>query len=139
MKYIDDSKHEIWQVFKKKGFSDKAIWELKKVRFWKVAPEKHHLAVYVLFSEILNFWLPETELECKADSILVKKIYEGSAKGDVFTRDQLFQMIDEIRSNAKKYSGYFRDEKEKAETRLKKLLKAIKDNRNPVWRLRPAP
>ena len=133
MKYIDDSNHEIWQLFKKKGFSDKAIWELKKVRFWKVAPEKHHLAVYALFSEILNFWLPESELECKADSILVKKIYEGSAKGDTFTRDQLFQMIDEIRSNAKKYSGYFKDEKEKAETRLKKLLKAIKNNQNPVW------
>ena len=50
MKYIDDPKHEIYKFFKKKKFSDDAISGLRKVRFCQVSPEKHHLAVYSIFS-----------------------------------------------------------------------------------------
>lgn len=119
--------------FKKKGFSDQQIAILDKVRFWKVQQEDNHLIVYALFSELLDFWLPEDELECKADSILIKRIYEGSAKGKVYKREDIISEIDSIRKKASKYSGYFDDERVKTEVQLQNLIKAVDNNKAPEW------
>jgi len=119
--------------FKKKGFTDKQIAILDKVRFWKVQQEDNHLIAYSLFGELLNFWLPEDELEYKADSILIKKIYEGSAKGDIYKREDILSEIESIREKAIKYSGYFDDERVKVELQFHNLIKAMDNNKSPVW------
>lgn len=119
--------------FKKKGFSNQQISVLDRVKFWKVQQEDNHLIVYALFSELLDFWLPEDELECKTDSILIKRIYEGSAKGKVYKREDIISEIDSMRKKASKYSGYFDDERVKIEMQLQNLIKAIKNNKAPEW------
>jgi hypothetical protein len=119
--------------FKKKKFSDQQIAILDKVRFWKVQQKDNHLIVYALFSELLDFWLPEDELECKADSILIKRIYEGSARGKVYKREDIISEIDSIRKKASKYSGYFDDERVKTEVQLQNLIKAVDNNKAPEW------
>jgi len=119
--------------FKKKKFSDQQIAVLDEIRFWKIREEDNHLIVYALFSELLNFWLPEDELECKADSILIKRIYEGSAKGEVYRREDIINEIELMRKNASKYSGYFDDERIKTEIQLQNLIKAVDDNKSPQW------
>lgn len=121
--------------FKKKGFSDQQIAVLDRVKFWKVQQEDNHLIVYALFSELLDFWLPEDELECKADSILIKRIYEGSAKGKVYKREDIISEIDSMRKKASKYSGYFDDERVKTEVQLQNLIKAVDNNNAPEWAL----
>ncbi|NQV17401.1 MAG: hypothetical protein HQ534_02490 [Armatimonadetes bacterium] len=119
--------------FKRKGFGTKEIQALSKVRFWNVSEEAHYNVVYSLFGELLNFWLPQAELEQKADSILLKKIYEGSAKGQSYSREDILLEIDGYRKNAIKYSGYFDIERVNVEKQLKNLIRAIEDNKSPEW------
>jgi len=119
--------------FKKKKFSEQQIAILDKVKFWKVSKKNNHLIVYSLFSELLGFWLPEDELESKVKSFLVDKIYEGSEKGDRYKREDIISEIELIRKNAIKYSGYFDTERVKIEKQLETLIKAIKNNKAPVW------
>jgi len=119
--------------FKKKKFSNKQIAVLDKVRFWRAEQKNNHLIVYALFGELLDFWLPEEELEYKADSILLKRIYEGSAKGEIYSREDILNEIESIRKKVSKYSGYFDEERVKTEIQLQNLIKAIENNKSPVW------
>jgi len=119
--------------FKKKRFSDHHIAVLGQVRFWHVREKHNHLVVYSLFSELLDFWLPEDELEAQADHLLRKKIYEGSAHGAVYTKEDILSEIREIRARASTYSGYFDDARVAVEVQLQSIIDAIDDNRSPVW------
>ncbi|MCK4355126.1 hypothetical protein KAW43_02100 [Candidatus Parcubacteria bacterium] len=119
--------------FKKKKFSNQQIATLNKVRFWQVQEKDNHLIVYSLFSELLDFWLPEDELESKANSILIKRIYEGSAKGAIYRKEGILNEIESIRKKVSKYSGYFDDERVKTEVQLQNLITAIEDNKAPEW------
>ncbi len=119
--------------FKRKNFTDQQIIMLEKVKFWKVQEKDNHLIVYSLFGELLNFWLPEDELECKADSILIKKIYEGSAKGNIYKKEDILSEIESLKEKIVKYSGYFDDERVEAEIQLHNLIEAIDNNKSPVW------
>lgn len=119
--------------FKKKKFSDQQIAILDRVKFWKVQEADNHLIVYALFSELLDFWLPEDELECRADSILIERIYAGSAKGEIYKREDIINEIKSIRKKASKYSGYFDNERVKIETQLQNLIKAVDNNKSPEW------
>jgi len=119
--------------FEKKGFTKKQIDLLKRTKFWKVQEEDNHLIVYSLFGELLNFWLPEDELEIRADSLIVQKIYKGSAKGDVYHREDILTEIGSIREKTIKDCGYFDDERVEIEKQLENLLGAIENDRAPEW------
>ncbi len=133
VKHIKYFSKQMSPYFKEKGFKPSEIQVLSKVKFWKVPEEAHYNVVYALFSELVNFWMPQEELERKADSILLKKIYEGSAKGKSFTRSEILLEIDGYRESAIKYSGYFDIEKTNVERQLADLIKAIKNNKSPTW------
>ena len=130
-KYDGSSGNPAVNRFVKKGFSKSQIAILNKVRFWEVSADDHLKAIYSLFNQLINFWLPLEDLINTVDSILVQKIYKGTEKGSVYTREQLYEMINGIRDTAKEYSGYFKDPKK--EKQLKSLEKAIKDNSDPIW------
>ncbi len=119
--------------FKKKGFRNEQIAILNRVRFWEIRKREIHLVIYSLFSELLDFWLPQDELERDADSILVERIYKGSAKGDIFYRSDILSEIESIRKNARKYSGHFDNERVEVEDQLKNLIAAIENNKSPIW------
>lgn len=119
--------------FKKKKFTEEEIIVLEKVRFWVVDQTANQLTVYSLFSELLDFWLPEDELEAKCDSILIRKIYEGSSKGAKFTREEVLKNVADIRQKAKEYSGYFDNARVKTEIQFKNVIDALENNLSPVW------
>ncbi len=133
IKYIKYWSEKLAIEFRKRKFTNQQIAILDKVKFWKVQQKDNHLIVYALFSELLAFWLPENELECKADSILIKRIYEGSAKGKVYKREDIINEIESMRKKASKYSGYFDDERVKTEDQLQNLIKALDNNKAPEW------
>jgi hypothetical protein len=138
-KLADDVEHmKYWSnfvspKFKKKKFTDQEIIALEKVRFWVINTQANHLVVYSLFSELIDFWLPEDDLEAKTDSILVRDIYEGSSNGEIFTREDVLKKIKNIRELAVKYSGYFDDAKVQLEIQFKNILDALENSRSPVW------
>lgn len=131
MKYADPSTHPIVDRFVDKGFSKSQIAIINQVRFWKVQADDHLQAIYSLFNQLINFWIPLDDLKQVVDSILVQKIYKGTEKGSVYTRKELYEMINEIRDKSQEYSGYFKDPKK--EKQLKALEKAIKNNSDPIW------
>ena len=119
--------------FRKKKFSVQQIAILNKVKFWEVKAEDNYLLVYSLFNELLDFWLPEDELECKVNSILVDRIYKGSEKGDIYKREDIINEIELIREKAIKNSGYFDNERVNTEKQLKNLISAVNNKSAPQW------
>jgi len=135
IKNIRFFKEFIVSEFEKKKFSEQQIKVLPKVNFWKVSKEINQNIIYSLFSELLNFWIPEKDLKRIVHNILIQKIYECSARGETFTRTELLTEIENLKRETVKDSGYFDKERRKIESSelLKELVEAIKDNRSPVW------
>jgi len=121
--------------FKKKGFTKEQIELLSKVNFWQISREINQNIIYSLFSELLNFWIPEHDLKRIVDNILIQKIYKCSAKGATFTRTDFLTEIENLKKEVVKNSGYFDKERRKIEDNelLKELIEAIENNRSPVW------
>lgn len=119
--------------FQKRGFKNTEIAILDRVRFWEIRKREIHLVIYSLFSELLDFWLPQDELERIINNVLVKRIYDGSTTGDIFRRSDILSEIESIRENARKNSGHFDNERVEVEDQLKNLIVAIENNKSPTW------
>ena len=124
---------ECYPYFKKKKFTDEQINILPQVKFRKVSEDINENLVYSLFEELLDFWLPENDLKRIIDSILIDKIYKGSAKGDTFTRDELFIEIENMKINIIKKTGYLDDARRNISQQIKDLIKALENNKSPNW------
>ena len=126
-------KKEFYPFFKKKKFTDEQINILPQVKFWKVSEDINEKIVYSLFEELLDFWLPENDLKRIIDSILIDKIYKGSAKGGTFTRKELFLEIENMKINIVKKTGYLDGKRRSKEEQIKDLVEALENNRSPIW------
>jgi len=119
--------------FVKKSFSEKQIAILDRVKFWEVQEKDNHAIVYALFNELLDFWMPQNDLEGNADRILIEKIYGGSANGTIYHREEVLREIASIKKSVVKKSGYFDGERVKIGTQLSNILEAVKNNKSPEW------
>jgi len=126
-------KKEFYPYFKKKEFTDEQINILPQVKFWKVSGDINKLSVYSLFEELLDIWLPEDDLEKIVNSILINKIYKGSAKGDTFTRDELFMEIENIKINIIRKTGYLDEARKSIPQQIRNLIQALGNNHSPNW------
>ena len=84
------------KCFKEKGYSEKIIPCLSRVKFWIVPRDFHKEIMYPLLAEIIGFWLPFEDVEKIAHNILVKKFYLGSAKSAVYTREDFLSEINKL-------------------------------------------
>ena len=135
-KYYKNYKYfakEFYSYFKKKHFTDEQINILPQVKFWKISGDINEDLVYSLFEELLDFWLPEDDIKRIINSILIEKIYKRSAKGDTFTRDELFIEIENMKLNIIKKTGYLDDKRRSKEEQIKDLVEALESNRSPIW------
>lgn len=138
-KLADDIRHmkyfskEIAPNFVRKGFREGEIELLKKVKFWKVAANTNKKNIYFLFSELINFWLPDHDLKRIADSILMQNFYKGSARGLRYSRTEILSEIDGFKREVIKKSGYFDSERVCVEKQLDNIIQAIDNNKSPVW------
>jgi len=119
--------------FIKKGFTKEEISVLSKVKFWQIKKPINEKIVYSLFSELMNFWVPDSEAKRIVHDILLKKIYEKSATGQVYTRQDILTEIEDIRQDVIKKSGNFDRERVGIEKQLHKIIRAIKNNKAPEW------
>lgn len=126
-------KKEYYPLFKKKNFTDEQIKILPQVIFWKVSEDINEKLAYSLFEELLDFWLPEDDIKKIINSILIEKIYKRSAKGDVFTREELFTEIENMKINIIKKTGYLDEQRKSALGQIGDLIKALENNKSPDW------
>lgn len=119
--------------FQKKGFRKTEIAELGRVKFWVTSQDVNEKIILYLFTELINFWLPETYIRQILDKILIEKIYEGSAKGQIYRRQDILDEIENLRKTIINDSGYFDQQRVSVETQLTKILEAIKNNEAPEW------
>jgi hypothetical protein len=126
--------HElVGKDFAKKGFAPDIIALLPKVHFWEISYEPMHIVTLSLFSQLINVWVPGTELERILSNLLLKDVYEGSAYGKTYKREDMLSAIENIKINIIKNSGYFDADKQDVSTQLSNIIKSIENNSSPTW------
>jgi len=134
--YFKNTKYftkEFYPYFKNKKFTKEQIDILPQVKFWKVSEDINENLVYSLFEELLDFWLPENDIKRIINSILINKIYKRSAKGDTFTRDELFMEIENMKIDIIKKNGYLDEQRKSILEQIVDLTEALNNNRSPFW------
>ncbi|KKS13250.1 MAG: hypothetical protein UU67_C0028G0005 [Candidatus Daviesbacteria bacterium GW2011_GWB1_41_5] len=124
---------KVRQEFKKRGFQGNEIQALSKVKFWKISSKFNEKMIYSLFSELINFWLPQEDVIRIVDSILMQKIYKGSAEGSIFSREDIISEIENLRDEVIRKSGYIDKKQRKMDDILQELGIAIGNSKSPVW------
>lgn len=133
VKHVEYFKKLISPDFQKKGFTSKEIAALPQVKFWEATTNLNEKIVYSLFSELINFWLPEADFKTIVDSVLLQKIYKGSEKGKSYSKTDILNQVDDLRKGVIRKSGYFDKSRIKVERQLDNIVQAIEDNKSPVW------
>lgn len=115
---------KLQEKFIKKGFSIEQLSMLPKVQFWVIPSSFNEKIIYALFSELINFWLPFKDIGRFVDTVLVQKIYKGSAVGATYSRSDLIEEIEKFKKEIKQSSDYFnaRVTKEKQFKSIEKIV-----------------
>ncbi|NQV12852.1 MAG: hypothetical protein HQ530_00930 [Parcubacteria group bacterium] len=106
---------------------------LPRVRFWQVSKKSLENIVYALFSEAVNFWLPQEDLKEKLKAIIIDKFYEGSSIGKTYTKSEFLAEIQTISKKAVTKTTLFNDEFESLDRQFSKLIQDIKEEERPRW------
>lgn len=124
------------QIFKKKlrrkGFTNKHLALLPRVRFWKVDKKTNQLIATSLFSEIFGVWVPDSTLNELISEILLDKVYNNSESGGVLSRSDFYQSIENRKKQIQTDAGYEGEQEEKLE-RIDNILSAIKNPTKRAW------
>lgn len=96
-------KKDLEDIFRGKGFSEALINILQKnkINLWEIAEDLIEDIIFSLFYELVGFWLPDDEIKKIVHSIQIEKFYKGSAKGETYTRDDIFNRINEFSKKIK--------------------------------------
>ena len=123
---------ELRDKFKKKGFTDDIIQLLPRVEFWVGSVAFNSDTICALFGELVNFWLPAEKIKRFVDSILIQKINEKSAQGQIYERQELLKEINDFKYQVQQSSDFF-NEKVKKEKQFLKLEKDINNANGINW------
>ena len=130
--YLEYDLPSVKEIYEQNDFSEEQIELLKKTHFYETPTEDPGQFLYegciVYLYRQIPYWLPEHELENLLDSILVHEIYEKSANGRSFTREELLSRIDVYKDKKVKSSAAYDSEKRKKEDQIKSVLEAIESN-----------
>lgn len=118
--------------FKKKGFTDDTIHLLPRVEFWVGSAAFNSDTIHALLGELVNFWLPADEIKRFIDSVLIQKINEKSAQGQIYERRELLQEIDDFKNQVQQSSDFF-NKKTKKEKQFLRLEKDINNANGINW------
>ncbi|MGA9080327.1 MAG: HEAT repeat domain-containing protein [Halobacteriota archaeon] len=91
----------------KKGYEREHGQLLSKLRLWQQPKSVLEDLVYLLFSQVIGFWLPQDDIEDVVRSILLKVFHWGSAEGIVYKREDMEREIQSQASKAKDRSTIF--------------------------------
>src|SRR3989344_7541313 len=124
VKYLKYSEG-IKKKFTQKEYSKPALQLLPKVKFWVVPPSFNDGIIYSLFTELINFWLPPAEVERLANSILIEKIYRGSAEGGTYSRLEIIKQIEDFKLEVQESAEYFNTQVRAKEEQFRNLEKVV--------------
>lgn len=119
--------------FKDKSFSDKQIDVLRYIKFWEVPPSFNENIIYSLFSELIDFWLPESEIRKIVNDFLLEDFYKGSQKGRILKKIDFIDKIEKLKLDTMQRSGFFDDQRVKLESQIESIITALENNKSPVW------
>lgn len=128
LKYYEN----LQEKFKKKGFTDKHLELIPKIKFWKVDQNTNEFIVTTLLGEILGVWVPDKTFDEIVSNILIEKVYKGSQSGGVFTRKEFYQLVEERKKQIQSDAGY-QDEQNEKIARIDKVLSAIDKPTSRDW------
>lgn len=126
---------EVEKSFKEKGYSEKIIPCLSRVKFWIVPRDFHKEIMYPLLAEIIGFWLPFEDVEKIAHNILVKKFYLGSAKSAVYTREDFLSEINKLAVEVKQNNVCYNREYRKLEEQFLELEAILENPGHPALKV----
>ncbi len=124
---------------KKHKFEDKHLKLISQLKFWEVKSRKRtEKATKVLMARVLNypspFWINQRRLNQITDSFVLQKVYFGSEKGDILTRNDFLKSLKSEKVQILEDSGYnYEKEKKTTEKRIKELIGAIKKKEEEDW------
>jgi len=131
-RYIKYLPREDINKLKEKGFTPKHIDLLAKVNFWEIESEVNEALIFSMFSHLLNIWIPEQDLQDMARSILMDKIYKGTQKGGILTKEQFFNELNKRKKTIMEDSGYYIEEAKKIQD-IEKVINDLDDPKSLTW------
>ncbi len=111
--------------FTKRGFRKAELELLLRTSFFEFNPKTLSREIAELLYQQLQFWVPSHEITALRDSLLVNYVYENSAIGQEFTRQELLQKIDEFGQEKIRESALYDDGRRKMEAQLSTLIEAV--------------
>lgn len=121
IKYFNPTKEKFKN---QKKFTQDQIDLIEYVDFWIVNLDFNKQASKALLADILGVWLPEKEIELIVNS-LTEKFRAKSAKGDVYSRDDIFKEITDHKERVIKESPDYNQELVNIEAQFNQLEQSI--------------
>ncbi|AUH72796.2 hypothetical protein [Legionella sainthelensi] len=129
LKYL---KYSSQAQLKFKEFPEEIQCFLSQVRFWNIPDSFNNQINYFVFAELLNFWLPQNELE-KMTNQLIQQFYVKSANSELFSKEQFLSYIKLEAENIKNNSCYYNDEFEELEKQYHILEQHLENPASKTW------
>lgn len=114
------------QLFLKKSFKEDYFKYFRNIEFWVAdfSEEEGLESTRAIFTGLLDFGITDTSLKGLFDSIIVDKVYKGSEKGNSFSREEFFKILDDFKERSIKETGRYDDEYKTIDTQLTQLVYA---------------
>jgi len=114
------------RLVKKHQFTTRHLELIPKVKFWVVDQDMNEDIVRNLVGERFRSWLPDDELDDLISTLLVKNVYDKSAKGGSYTKAEFDDELEARRESLKEKDDYKYSERTAKET-INKILGELKN------------
>lgn len=122
-------KNYLEDFLKKRGFGKEFFNIITKINLWEIEENLIEDIIFSLFYELIGFWLPDKQIERIVNDILIKKFYKGSAKGVIFTKEDIFNEIEYLSKEVKSSTTIFNEKFKTYEEQISQIIKSVeKDN-----------
>lgn len=120
--------------FLQKGFSENLVALLPQVSFYNINEQTNKEIIYSLFAEAVGFWLPPQEVERVVNDLLFKKIFEGSAQGGSYSRQEILKQMADLAVETKGNSVHYDEQLKERDDQFQRLELALKDPQHSAWK-----
>jgi hypothetical protein len=117
------------RLLDEKGYTEEGKKLIPKLKVWKVEKDTLKSIIYLLFFELIGFWLPDGDINRVIRSILIEDIYEGSEKGSTFSRNEIYENIRLLAEEIRDSSTSFNDNLKSKEEQIKTIIRDVRSNR----------
>lgn len=115
------------QLVKRHQFKTRHLELIPKIKLWVIDKTMNEEIIRSLVSERFQSWLPDDELDDLISSLLVKNIFDRSAKGGIYTRAEFNDELTKRKELLKKKDDY-----KYSERTAKEIINKLIDELNNV-------